>query len=243
MMTLLELLYVAWFAIVAPVIDYVVFWPAFRRRSDVDPGRARRWLWTRVMLHSWLVVAVGAALWAASDRASPLEFSAPSGWRLWAFLAGSLLLAAYHAMALVILARSAEARVTVRSQIGKLATLMPHTRAELARFGGVALTAGFCEEVLYRGFFIWVFSPWLGWWGAAALSLPCFAIAHLAVYRSWNGVVRTGLVGALYTLIVASSGSLWPAIALHALLDLGAGMMAWMVLREDGSAGNQRPEP
>lgn len=234
-MTLLELLYVAWFAVAGPVIDYLVFWPAFRRRSEADPARARTWLWTRVTVQSWLVVAVGAVLWAASDRSASFGFAAPSGWRLWVFLAVFVLLAAYHAMALITLGRSAEARANVRQQIGTLATVMPHTRADLPRFAGVALTAGFCEEVLYRGYFVWVFSPWLGWWGAAALSLPCFAIAHLAVYQGFRGVLRTGMVGALYTIVVGISGSLWPAIALHALLDLGAGMMAWMVLREDTS--------
>jgi hypothetical protein len=83
-------------------------------------------------------------------------------------------------------------------------------------------------------------SPWLGWWGAAALSLSFFAIGHL--YQGWDGVLRTGMVGALYTLIVAIFGSLWPAIALHALVDLGSGMMAWLALRE-GSAGSDPNAP
>jgi membrane protease YdiL (CAAX protease family) len=107
---------------------------------------------------------------------------------------------------------------------------MPHTRQELYWFSGVSLTAGFCEEFLYRGYFIWVFAPWLGWWGAAALSLPFFAIAHL--YQGWNGVLRTAAAGAIFTLLVAAFQSLWPAIALHALVDLGSGTMAWLALRD-----------
>ncbi len=103
-------------------------------------------------------------------------------------------------------------------------------------FGGVSLTAGFCEEFLYRGYFVWVISPWLGWWGAAALSVPFFAIGH--AYQGWNGVLRTGMVGAFFMLVVAIFGSLWPAIALHALIDLGQGMMAWLVLREGSARGD-----
>ena len=108
---------------------------------------------------------------------------------------------------------------------------MPQTRAELYWFGGVSLTAGFCEEFLFRGSFIWVFAPWLGWWGAAALSLVFFAAGH--AYQGWNGVLRTGIVGAIFTLVVAIFDSLWPAIALHALMDLGRGMIAWLALREE----------
>ncbi|MCI0376926.1 MAG: CPBP family intramembrane metalloprotease [Gemmataceae bacterium] len=51
-------------------------------------------------------------------------------------------------------------------------------------FGGVSLTAGFCEEFLFRGYFIWVFAPWLGWWGAAALSVLIFAILHGTTFES-----------------------------------------------------------
>ena len=102
---------------------------------------------------------------------------------------------------------------------------------------------------LYRGYFIWVFSPWVGWSGAAALSLSLFAIGH--VYQGWNGVLRTGIVGAFFTLVVAISGSLWPAIALHALIDLGSGVMAWLALREASVKGDvvdveeryERPAP
>ena len=237
MTTLLDLLYVALFAVAFPLWDYLVFWPAFRRHSQADPAGARRRLGTLAIVYAWPMVAVGAALWVANDRSwTSFGFAVPDGWRLWSSIALFLLLAAYYAYAVATLARSSAARASLRQQFGKLTAVLPHTRAELYRFGGVSLTAGFCEEFLYRGYFVWVFSPWLGWWGAAALSLPFFAIAHVGVYQGWHGALRTGMVGAFFTLVVAICNSLWPAIALHALMDLGAGMMAWLALRE-GSAG------
>ena len=160
----------------------------------------------------------------------------PDGWRLWTSIALFLLLAAYFAYAVATLARSSEARASVRQQIGTLTAVLPHTRTEMYWFGGVSLTAGFCEEFLFRGYFIWVFAPWLGWWGAAALSLLIFAIGH--AYQGWNGVLRTGIVGAIFTLVVAIFDSLWPAIALHALIDLGQGMIAWLALREGQATGD-----
>ena len=98
-----------------------------------------------------------------------------------------------------------------------------------------------------RGHFISVFAPWLGWWGAAALSLVGFAIAH--IYQGWNGVLRVGIVGAGFTLAVAIFDWLWPAIALHALIDVANGMMAWLTLREGqategvGEAGRENTLP
>ena len=236
MTALPDLLYVALFAVALPLWDYLVFWPGFHRQSQADPARARKRLWTLAIGGAWPLVAFGAVLWVANERTwTSFGFSVPDGWRLWTSITLVLLLAAYQAYAVTTLARSSEARASARQQIGTLSAVVPHTRTEMYWFGGVSLTAGFCEEFLYRGYFVWVFSPWLGWWGAAALSLPFFAMGHL--YQGWNGVLRTGMVGAFFTLVVAILGSLWPAIALHALIDLGSGMMGWLALREGSAEG------
>lgn len=236
MTDLTDLLYVALFAVAFPLWDHFVFWPAFHRRSKAEPSRARTRLWQQVIVYAWPLVAVGAALWEMKDRSwRAFGFAVPDGWRLWTALALVLVLAVYQALAFASLAGSSDARASLRRQIGGLSAVVPHTRRELYWYGGMSLTAGFCEEFLYRGYFVWVFSPWLGWWGAAALSLFCFALGHL--YQGWNGVLRTAMVGALYVLVVASLDSLWPAIALHALVDLGSGMLAWLALREGTAPG------
>jgi membrane protease YdiL (CAAX protease family) len=226
-----DLLYVAVFAIAAPAIDYSVFWPAHRRLSQADPAWARRWLWASTIGNLWTLAAFGVALWTASNRSlASLGFTLPEGWRLWVGIAVVMGFVAYQAFGIAVLLRSPEQRAGLRQQFNALESVLPHTRAELPWFAGVSLTAGFCEEFMYRGYFIWVFAPWLGWWGAAALSLPFFAVAH--AYQGWKGVLRTGAVGAFFTLLIAVFESLWPAIAVHALVDLGSGVMAWVVLRE-----------
>ena len=237
MTTFPDLLYVALFAGAGPVNDYFVLWPAFRRLSQVDPAWARKWLWASAMGNPWTLIAFGAALWWTSDRSwTSLGFTVPDGWRLWTALTLIVLLTAYYASALTTLVRSADARASMRQQIGPLSAVVPHTRTDMYWFGGVSLTAGFCEESLYRGYFISVLSPWLGWWGAAALSVACFASGH--AYQGWHGVLRTGILGAAFTLVVALFASLWPAIALHALVDVGSGLMAWLSLRERASRGD-----
>jgi membrane protease YdiL (CAAX protease family) len=97
--------------------------------------------------------------------------------------------------------------------------------------GDLLFVALFCEEFLFRGYFIWTLAPWLGWWGAAALSALVFAIGH--IYQGSSGALRSGVAGILYTLVLASFGSLWPAILLHALTDLSSGIVAWLVQREE----------
>jgi hypothetical protein len=40
------------------------------------------------------------------------------------------------------------------------------------------------------------------------------------------------VVGAALTLVVAATRSLLPAMALHALIDVGSGLATWTVLRD-----------
>ena len=63
MTTLPDLLYVALFAVVGPLIGYSVYWPAFRRLAQADPVWARSWLWKSTISEQWTLVAFGAAIW------------------------------------------------------------------------------------------------------------------------------------------------------------------------------------
>ena len=77
-----------------------------------------------------------------------------------------------------------------------------------------------------------------GWrlWGAAAFSVVVFAAAH--AYQGAKGILATGFAGCLLTLVVLIFGSLWPAIALHVLTDIGTGLVAWLALRRVQSTGD-----
>jgi membrane protease YdiL (CAAX protease family) len=234
MPTFADLLFVAFFAVVAPVIDYTFFWPGFQGRSAANPASARRRLWLESIVQPWVTVGVGAAIWTWYGRSwASFGFTTADGWRLWTAIAVLLLLSAYYVAGVTAITRSAETRANVRQQAETIADLMPHTQREMIGWTAVSLTAGFCEEFLFRGYLIWFLAHWLGWWGAALLSLLVFAGWH--AYQGWNGVFKTGVTGAIFTMAVAAFGSLWPAIALHALVDVANGMAAWLALREEAS--------
>ena len=60
----------------------------------------------------------------------------------------------------------------------RLELMLPHSRAELALFFKLSITAGICEELLYRGYLIWYLSHWLSIYPAAALASLLFGIAR-----------------------------------------------------------------
>lgn len=112
-------------------------------------------------------------------------------------------------------------RDALRRQARGFAALLPRGRRERTVFAFLAITAGVCEELLLRGFGL-AYVHWL-WPGAPRTALivitaAVFGLVHL--YQGPRGVVLTGLVGAYLAWLVLSTGSLVPAMVIHALLDL-----------------------
>jgi membrane protease YdiL (CAAX protease family) len=69
--------------------------------------------------------------------------------------------------------------------------------------------------------------------GAVVLSTIVFAIGHL--YQGWRGMLRAGGIGLAFAIWYVESGSLWWLMALHTLIDLFGGMLAWRLLRPEAA--------
>jgi membrane protease YdiL (CAAX protease family) len=215
--------------------DHLVVWRAFMKQRSVDAAKARHTLWLRGALLMWGASALVLWFWIANDvPLSSVGFTPPDGWRLWVplVLGGAFIL--LQASGAVKVARLGAASATLRARLGGAEPIMPRTVSELPAFFGVSLTAGFCEELLFRGFLIWVLQPLVGLWIAAALAAVLFALGH--AYQGLDGIVRTGLMGVVFTAIVLVTRSLWPAIVLHVAIDALGGVLCWLILREPPAA-------
>jgi membrane protease YdiL (CAAX protease family) len=120
-----------------------------------------------------------------------------------------------------LLMRSETTRARIEKSLEKLNFILPKTAEERRWFVLVAITAGVCEEILYRGFLIHYFRELpvsIGLIGALILSSCVFGFAHL--YQGVVGIVQTTVLGAIFGLIFIVTGSLLLSIVLHALIDL-----------------------
>jgi membrane protease YdiL (CAAX protease family) len=99
--------------------------------------------------------------------------------------------------------------------------LFPETWTERRWWILVGITAGVCEEVLFRGFVLHYLHsyPWqLNLTLALLLSAIIFGAQHL--YQGAKGVASTTVAGVFFGLLFLLSGSLLLPILLHALMDL-----------------------
>jgi len=101
--------------------------------------------------------------------------------------------------------------------------MAPHTMGERRLFDYVSITAGVCEEVIYRGFVIAYLTTAfdLSFLVAAILSSAIFGIAHS--YQGVGGVMKTGAIGLVLALLYGLTGALWASIVVHAIVDITSG--------------------
>jgi membrane protease YdiL (CAAX protease family) len=167
----------------------------------------------------WTIVAIVVVIGLLAGRsAASIGLHRPGdawdGW--WPVVQVSLLLA----LSTVVMRRPAM-RAPLRRQASGFLALLPSTTQERQTFAGLAVTAGTCEEIIYRGFLM-AYLSWLlpgvssGW--IVVLAAIAFGVAH--AYQGLRGIVLTGIVGATLGALVVASGSLLPAIVIHALVDL-----------------------
>ena len=178
------------------------------------------WIPTLAVLAFWLFMArpfAGLGLSFASTFANGIG------------LAVALLIIAVLIPQIFQVQRSEDEAAKVLAQIERspgIKKILPKTSADYALFKGLSVTAGVTEEILFRGYLIWIFSFWMESWLAALLSLVAFVLAHL-YQDSKEALVKVALTGGALTLLYMLSGSLIPAIILHAAIDLTSGATCW----------------
>lgn len=182
----------------------------------------------------WALAVCAIALWMAERRpwgALMLGGSAP--WRLalgWALAGGYVWLT--FTQRRKVLARPARLARLV-SALGIARSLLPRTRGERSGFAALSITAGICEELLFRGFLLWYATVWTGPVGGFLISSALFGLMH--IYLGVEQVPRTAFAGTYFYVIAMTTGSLLPAMLCHAITDLGSGDLGYRALATDAA--------
>lgn len=215
------------------VIAMVVVAPVWDRmatrdlKTSADPNVKRRYyritsivLWTASAV---ACLAVGG--YSALSRVGRITGDAPwlpSGGR-----GADLVQGAIIGMLVVLVVPAAMARwiPTIRARTTKafksLAFFLPTTRNERVWWAIVSVSAGVCEEIIFRGFLLRYLhtAPWhlsLAW--AVAVAAAIFGLQHL--YQGVAGVAQTTAMGVVFCVIFLMTGNLLVPMLLHTVIDL-----------------------
>ncbi len=207
-------------------------WADRRAYARIREGDARaRGAWYRAtIVELWLLAALGAWAWHEHGLdLGALGLEAPSGWPFWLGLAVAVALI----VAVVTQVRGLRVRPDEAARLASkmretpgVGEVLPSEERELRGYVAVSVTAGLCEELLYRGLLMGYGELRLGLpvWATVMASSLVFGLAHAS--QGFRGLVRSTLAGLIFAGAYLATGSLWVPMLLHVVLDLNSG---WLV--------------
>jgi CAAX protease family protein len=180
-------------------------------------------LYASTMAFQWLAVAVvGWRLWAHGYTAAQLALPFHDPTRLGiAAIVGAVTIGSLQWLNL---RRVGRIPVESRGPLQAIAErILPQSTVELLPYLALAVTAGLCEEFLYRGFAMAALAhAGLAAWLVVMVSSVLFGLAHS--YQGRGGMVMTFAVGLVLGFSRLTYNSLVPAIFWHSAIDVVAGV-------------------
>jgi uncharacterized protein len=108
-----------------------------------------------------------------------------------------------------------------------MATMMPQSWSEMILWALMSLTAGFCEEVIFRGYLRRQFSALTrSWVGGIILQALMFGLSH--GYQGWKLMLLISIYGICFGLFARWRRSLRPGMLAHALEDTAGGLLGFL---------------
>ncbi len=102
----------------------------------------------------------------------------------------------------------------------------PQNRWELLLFMVVALTAGICEEIMFRGYLQQQFASWTRSTSIGVfLSAVIFCVGH--AYQGWFLALQVGVLGLMLGILAAWRKSLRPGMLAHGMQDIISGTLSF----------------
>ena len=222
-------------AVLFPVRAGLFGFRRLRRAPEHDVPRVRRLLYRQAIAIQWTLTAIAIALWIARSRPwAALGFVPRFDSLALGCLAASMMVVAFVIWQRVRTLRSDEALGHVREHLEHVERMLPRRPDELRRFYRLSITAGVCEEVLYRGYLIWYLGHALPLWPAVVAAALLFGFGHL--YQGVRGMITTFVVGLVFGALYVGTGAIWLPMVLHALADAHSGHLAYVAYAREEAA-------
>ncbi len=122
-----------------------------------------------------------------------------------------------------LLRRNPGAMASMQRSLEASSISLPSTSVERRWFAATAVTAGICEELLYRGFLMSYLPsnfPMLARQFIVISIISGIVFGLSRAYLGMRGILTTALTGFSFAIVYALSGSLLPAIVFHILAEL-----------------------
>ena len=215
------LIVVAW-----PLVSYFIEGPLLRANLT---SRQKIGFYQYILLTLWPLAAIAVGIVGAGELLRAPVTPGPD-LPVWLHILFGGLVAGFFVLGFLPILQSlrgekfrARYERAFRRSMAKAPGLLPETIQERRWFAAVSITAGVCEETLFRGFLIGFFMRMPGGLHlpisvALVLSAVAFGLNH--IYQGKAGLISTTLGGLAFCGLFLLTGNLLLPMLLHAAADL-----------------------
>ncbi len=199
----------------------LMFFSAGQLRTAAHPNRTGLYLTT--VIWEWMLTAY--VLWGVRRHGTSLTEVTGAKWKGFLDFARDLGIAvAFWFVALMVLGGVAFA-LHFRGSKESIGFLAPRGFAEVALWIVVCVTAGFCEETIFRGY---LQKQFIAWSGNATAGLVASAVVFGAchIYQGVKPAIVIAVYGLMFGILAQWRKSLRPGMMTHALHDTVSGIAA-----------------
>jgi len=184
---------------------------------------------TYVMTIAWEWILVGYVIWGARKRGAGLrdltggKWSSPEDVLIDVAIAIGFWLVSVLILAGISYALGLTKPDQMAAAKRQIFPLLPQTREEIVLWLAVSATAGFCEELLFRGYLQKQFTAATNSvvWGVL-LQAVIFGVGH--AYQGGRRIVLIAIYGAMFGILAALKKSVRPGMIAHTMQDSLTGL-------------------
>jgi membrane protease YdiL (CAAX protease family) len=117
--------------------------------------------------------------------------------------------------------------------------MMPVTKSQILIFTLiVSVSAGICEELIFRAYLYTLIDSSLGMPAAIVLSSIVFGLWH--IYLGWQDVIRTSIMGVLLCGAFIFTGNIIIPIILHIFIDVYSGLICYYSMQKTPMTNDEK---
>jgi membrane protease YdiL (CAAX protease family) len=223
-----------WFtaSLLAILAGFTVWGALHAARMRAVPNPNRLALYCLTLAFEWLLFG----LVALAVRRNHFSLSALMGqrWHSGRELGRDIAVAAgFWVCALIVLGVCGSLLGVTRMMGGNVKFMLPQGPVELAVWVVLSISAGICEETVFRGFLQRQFTAWTKNLPAGILaSAAVFGAGHM--YQGWRSAILIGIYGVMFGVLAAWRRNLRPGMMAHAWQDSISGILGSLLRRSLG---------
>jgi membrane protease YdiL (CAAX protease family) len=202
-------------------------WGAFNAsRLRVTGGNHHLALYLQTLAFEWLLL--GFILWGVRRHGTPLSAVLGNRWSSAGEFFGDLRIAGAYWFASLIALGILSRLLGITDQRETVRFLLPRGPFEMALWVALSVTAGICEEAVFRGYLQRQFLALTSYAPLAiTLSAAIFGAGH--IYQGYRGAILITVYGAMFGTLAQWRKSVRPGMLAHTWQDTVSGILGSLV--------------